>query len=321
MFSNMFYTLSRRVLCIAFFLSFSFISFAEESPQVDNKEESRTITLDSRTGYKKANLNWNISTSETPSGLISQIGYNNLDIVEAGVDMTAVIHQIYSRASISFGKIVDGDGVDSDYVQDNRIDLDTHSKSEIYKDISALCIGLGYQFDMNSKKNIKISPLAGVSYQAQNLRPKNGLQTLSKGMDLNPDVKVLTGMDSTYAIEWKSWFLGVDFIYEVFKNIYFSSSVEYHNAHYNAEADWNFTQNTVQPVSVVQEAVGTGSKINIGINRQFAERWLIGLLYDWQQWSTDSGDDILFWSEGDETKSNEVNWGSQSINLSIGFSF
>lgn len=315
--------LVRLALFVAFFLSIPYIVCAEESKLSEKKDDSKKINIDTRTGYKKASLNWNISAPDNSPNVMSELEYNNLGIVETGVDMTAVVHQIYSRASISFGKIVDGDGVDTDYNQDNRGELEAQSESEVYDNIHALCVGLGYQFDVTSKKNIKISPVAGVSYQAQNLRQRNGVQTVSSGAEFPSQGQVLTGLNSTYDVEWKSWFLGVDFVYEVFKNMYLSSTVEYHNAQYAAEADWNLRDDFAHPVSFVHEAEGTGSKINVGINRLFAQRWLIGLLYDWQQWSADSGDDILYWSEGGETKSklNQVNWGSQSINLSIGFSF
>ncbi|MCP4682215.1 MAG: hypothetical protein GY864_07765, partial [Desulfobacterales bacterium] len=129
--------------------------------------------------------------------------------------------------------------------------------------------------------------------------------------------RTLAGVNSKYEVEWKSWFLGVDFVYELYKNLYLSSTLEYHNAMYEAEADRNL------PQDVTHEAVGSGSVINVSVNRVFAQRWLVGLLYDWQHWSTMPGYEMLFGPNSDSTKSkpNEVNYGSQSINLSIGFNF
>ncbi len=316
---------TRLIILVTLFLSSPLTIFATDlntfatdlNPD-GKKEESKKINIDSRTGYKKANLNWNIAPDNNPN-VLPELEYNNLEIYEAGVDVKAVIHQIYSRASISFGKIVDGEGKDSDYLQDDLNSQVSKSESEVYDDVRALCIGLGYQFDVN-KNNLKISPLAGLSYQAQNLRQKEGIQTVPAA-GLPSQGRGLAGLNNTYEVEWRSWFLGVDFVYELFKDLYLSSTLEYHRALY--EADWKLRPDFAQPVNFIHEAVGTGSVINVSVNRVFAQRWLVGLLYDWQHWSTMSGDDMLFGPNGGsaESKQDELNYGSQSINVSIGFNF
>ena len=81
---------------------------------------SKKIQLDTRTGLRKANMNWNIAASDLSPNILSELSYDNMEIYEAGIDAKAVINKIYSKASVSFGRIVEGKGTDSDYRESDR---------------------------------------------------------------------------------------------------------------------------------------------------------------------------------------------------------
>jgi hypothetical protein len=285
-------------------------------------EPSKNIKIDSRTGFRKANLNWNIAAPDNQPNVLSELEYTDLEIFEASFNARAVVNKIYSRASISFGKILDGSATDSDYSEDNRTSLYSKSQSDINDEVHDLCIGLGYQMDLFSDK-FKIAPLAGVSYHTQNIRQTNGLQTVSAGPGVPAQGQPLLGLNSSYETEWRSWFVGIDLDFEVVKNLFLSSSLEYHNATYEAAANWNLRDDFAHPVSFTHEALGEGAVVNISVNRVFAENWLIGFLFGWVVWSTAPGEDVLFWEVGATTASplNTVNWDSQSLNISIGYNF
>jgi len=285
-------------------------------------EPSKTINIDSRTGFRRANLSWNIAAPDGEPNVLSELEYTDLEIFEASFNARAVVNKIYSRASISFGKIIEGSATDSDYTEDNRNSLSSISQSDINDEVHDLCIGLGYQIDLFSDK-FKIAPLAGVSYHTQNIRQTNGVQTVSAGAGVPAQGQPLRGLNSTYETEWRSWFVGIDLDFEVVKNLFLSSSLEYHNAAYEAAANWNLRDDFAHPVSFTHEALGEGAVVNISVNRVFAENWLIGLMYGWEGWSTAPGEDVLFWEDGTTTTSplNTVNWDSQSLNISIGYNF
>ena len=288
----------------------------------DQYEVLKKIHLDTRSGYRKGNLNWNISAPNNSPNILSELNYEDLEIYEAGVNAKAVINKFYSRASINFGRIVDGIGLDSDYKENDRNALYSQSESNVSDGINDLCFGLGYQMDFFSKK-LLIAPLAGLSYHSQKVRQKGGIQTIAADGDRPAQGRLLSGLNSTYEAKWRTMFVGVDLDFEIMNNLFLLSSVEYHKASYEAMADWNLRSDFAHPVSFIHEAIGQGTAVNISINRIFAKRWLIGLMVGWQDWSTDPGSDTLFWAGGGVSKSrlNEVNWESQSVNLSIGYNF
>ena len=296
-------------------------SFASDLDEDGQFKISKMINIDTRTGFRRANLNWNIAAPDGPPNVLSELEYTDLEILEVSFNVKAVVNKIYSRASINFGKIIEGSATDSDYSEDNRNSLYSKSQSDINDEVHDLCVGLGYQMDLFSDK-FKIAPLAGVSYHSQNMRHTNGVQIVSAG-GIPAEGQTLNGLNSTYEAEWRSWFVGVDLDFEVFKDLFLTSSLEYHNAVYAAAANWNLRDDFAHPVSFTHEALGEGAVVNISVNRVFAQKWLIGLMYGWEEWSTAPGEDVLFWEDGGTTVSplNSVNWDSQSLNISIGYNF
>jgi len=288
----------------------------------DQYEVLKKIHLDTRSGYRKGNLNWSIAAPNNSPNILSELRYEDLEIYEAGVNAKAVINKFYSRASINFGRIANGTGLDSDYKENDRSVLYSQSESNVGDGTNDLCFGLGYQVDFFSKK-LLIAPLAGLSYHSQKVSQKGGIQTIFADGDRPAQGRLLSGLNSIYEAKWRTMFVGVDLDFEIIDNLFLSSSVEYHKASYEATANWNLRSDFAHPVSFIHEANGQGTIASISVNRIFAKRWLIGLMVGWQDWSTEPGTDTLFWAGGgvSQSKLNGVNWESQSVNLSIGYNF
>ena len=134
---------------------------------------SKNIRLDTRSGYRKGSMNWSIAAPDSSPNILSELQYNNLTIYEVGIDAKAVVNKMYSRASISFGKIVEGKGTDSDYQENDRNSMYSRSESNLSDEIQDLCIGLGYQMDFFQNR-LLVAPLAGLSYHSQKIRQTRG---------------------------------------------------------------------------------------------------------------------------------------------------
>jgi hypothetical protein len=119
-----------------------------------------------------------------------------------------------------------------------------------------------------------------------------------------------TSLDSTYQTQWRSWWVGMDVRFKVL-----ALSFEYHTADYEADAYWN-----LRGFGFTHEADGTGLVAKIGIDHTFSRHWRVGLLYGWNKWYTDEGIDKIVGQAETQTL-NEVNWTSQSINLSLSYKF
>ncbi len=276
-------------------------------------------------GYRVDSLDWNIAGDQSGQNpnVYSELEFDDMKILQAGIETNLVINRIYSRVSIYLGEITDGNGTDSDYDDDNRQGLWSRSESAIDKhDVIDVTGGLGYEFDFFPRA-LRIAPLVGVSYHEQNICIKDGIQTVSTP-GRTPDIGPFSdSLNSTYETQWKSLWFGMDIHLRIVSRLFLSSSLEYHIAKYEAKADWNLIDEFKHPVSFTHEADGRGIVSKIGISYTLARDWDTGLTYTWNQWNTEEGEDHSFPATGGmaRTKLNEVNWDSQALNLSCSHTF
>ena len=303
---------------------------AEEAPAFQlGQQDSRSktdgcLTIGVSAGYRMDNMDWNIAGDQDGQNpnIISELEFDDIDIFQRGVEANLMVNQIYSRGSIHYGNIRDGECTDSDYDEDNRRELWSRSKSEIDDDdVFDMRAGLGYQFTVIGEK-LKIAPLIGGSYHEQNLRLTAAVQTEAT-QGRTPDVGPIPGLNSTYKTKWRSLWLGMDIGFEVLTSLVLSSSMEYHKADYEAKADWNLRSDLQHPVSFTHEADAEGLVINIGIAYFFTEDWDVHLTYCRQKWSASKGDCRFFLSTGQTStqRLNQVNWDSQFIDFSVSYAF
>lgn len=281
---------------------------AETAERVD-----AAIQIDAHKNFRRTSPAW-LRTGGGASPIPFIINGNDLGVYETGVDVQATVNQIYSKARINFGKVLN-EADERNRLQGAGYETPPrHGGQTAGDDIRDLCIGLGYQMDFLNER-LKIIPLAGLSYHAQTIHPQDIAGQLPTDSQ--------TGGANGYESEWRSWYLGFDMNCELADQLYLKSSFEYHNADYEAASSVEAAGSlTGAPMRSIHTGNGEGAVVNVSINRVFAKRWLIGLMYGYQDWTTEAGTEDFAGFEGrgpDGGKSGR--WGNQSINLSIGYNF
>ena len=299
------------ILGTAFFLTNLANSFALEF-----HNENVDLKFRPGFGFRMDDLKWSIADKDGHPNILSELEFNDLFILQTGIDFNLLIHELYFRSTLNYGEIIDGMVTDSDYALDNRNGLFSRSESEINNDsVQNISLGFGYQLYLRNK-GVTITPLFGFSQHTQNLRITNGVQTF-------PDLATIPGLNSTYQSKWSGAWLGMDILLKPAGRFSLASSLEYHKADYWAKANWNLRDDFAHPVSFTHKAKGNGIVIKAGINIILDKRWNAGLTSIWQDWWTDSGIDQVYFSTGnkDTTKLNAVNWESKSINFFFSYDF
>jgi len=284
--------------------------------------ENVNIIIQPSIGFRIDNLEWSIADKDGHPNILSELEFNDLFILQAGIDLNISIHKLYFRSTFNYGEIIDGICTDSDYILDNRNGLFSRSESKIINDnIQDISLGFGYHF-YSGNKEFKITPLFGVSEHSQNLRMTSGVQTFATP-GITPPIGPFSGLNSTYQSKWSGGWLGMDVLFKPAGNFSLTSSLEYHMTNYRAKADWNLRQDFAHPVSYIHKANGNGIVFKAGLNIILDKHWNMGLMHIWQDWWTYNGIDQVYFSSGntDSTRLNGVNWESQAINFFLSYKF
>lgn len=290
-------------------LSVAVLSMTPPSDVIADEWSDTDLRLAS--GYRTDKLNWNISVC-CPKAL-SELSWKNLKTYQlTGGGRTLWKNSIYMRGSLSYGWTRDGDTRDSDYRLENSGAVETIRSNSKADDGSTLdaSIGLGYPFTFKSER-LKIIPLLGYSYHKQKLTRKDGFQSI-------PSYQSLEGLSDTFIAQWTGAWIGADLLYKLRKRLTLAGSIEYHWADYKADKDFN---RRADLKSISQDANGTGVIISISGDYAITEQLSIDIKVTHQEWSTGSGMNKFFKTDGttDVTRLNEVNWDSQAVMVGIAY--
>ena len=284
-----------------------------------------TARLYAGINYRIDTFDWNIAgdLDGTDPNILSELTWENLNIYELSLGFSTLVKQtVYFRAYMNYGRITSGDNQDSDYSADNRQDEFSRSNNSTDDgntiDVS---LGAGLILPIFSDKFI-IMPMVGLSYHSQNLTMTDGFQTI-------PPLGPFPGLDSTYEAEWRGPWAGLEMQLDLetgwraVPRIYPFAVFEYHWAVYDAEADWNMSDDFDHPLSFEHEAEGTGFRIVAGLGASLSQKWSLEVGYFQQTWSAEDGTDRVFFNDGTygETRLNEVNWESRSLGLAIRYQY
>ena len=283
-------------------------------------------------GYRTDDLNWNIAgTSQgTDPNILSELTWKDLTIHQLSLGIRTLRNRsIYLKGAFDYGWIVDGENQDSDYNEDDRQGEFSRSNNQSDEGNTLdFSIGMGYPISFGSDF-LSLAPVIGYSYHRQELHMMDGYQTIMKEYQTIPPLGPFPGLDSTYDATWKGPWIGLDLnmglkkINRYFRFVELCIGYEHHWATYDATADWNLRTDFMHPKSFEHEADGQGDKISLGLKNRLGKVTTLGIFYEQQQWTTQSGIDRVFKTNGQviETRLNEVNWDSNVVRFEISIRF
>lgn len=266
-------------------------------------------------GIRQDNLDWNIANTDGFPNILSELTWSDLTIIQIKARGRLIVSdKYYVRCSLGYGRIIYGDNQDSDYLGDDR--TGEYSRSNNKTDdgnVFDVSVGGGYQFRI---KRFTIAPLIGYSFHEQYLKITDGYQTI-------PATGHFSGLDSSYDAQWYGPWTGLDLSFMIIEKLILSGTFEYHWADYKGVGNWNLIDRFDHPKSFEHTAHGNGFLVAGSIDYAFSDHWGIGLVVNYQDWSTNPGTDRTFFSNGSEasTRLNEVNWDSISGGLGATFRF
>ena len=295
-------------------------------------------------GYRQDSLDWSIAgnTAGSSPNILSELTWRDLNIFQIRGEVTAAnANGVYFRGSAGYGWVLSGENQDSDYAGDNR----TLEFSRSINGIDGSRVvdfkgGLGVEFSFGAQKKHRFAPLVGYSYHTQQMNMTDGNQTLfdlanlqvlipsaSGTIPLGP----FSGLNSSYDAVWSGAWVGADFLLDLEGKGLVTLHLERHWPKYTAKANWNLRDDFAHPVSFEHEANGRGWVMELGWrNRPAHNNWVWGASMTLQRWTTSSGIDRTFLvipappCNGNcyaETRLNEVNWSSRSINITLSKAF
>ncbi len=268
------------------------------------------------TAYRADRLDWNIANdlagTSTPN-ILSELTWDNLNIMQLDMGMRTEANNIVFRVDADYGWILTGNNQDSDYDGNNRTLESSRSNNDAGAgNVWDVSTAIGYNFG----EDASITPLIGWSMHRQNLRLRDGFQTI-------PATGDFAGLNSKYDAEWTGPWLGFDAGVTTENAARFFLNFAYHFATYKAEADWNLRTDFAHPVSFRHEATGYGIDAGGGVEYELAENQMLVAGIEYRKWKADNGADTTFFATGASsvTKLNEVNWQSFTFRLDAAYAF
>lgn len=286
-------------------------------------------------GYRQDSLDWSIADSDGSPNVLSELEWVDVDILQFRGELSGSnTERLYFRGSAAFGVAVDGENRDTDYAGDNRSLAFSRSVNGVdgssTLDLSA---AIGHTFAFGETGRHQFIPLLGYSWHRQQMQIVDGNQVLSNLANAKiydpstttvPALGPFAGLDSSYDAQWFGLWLGGDVLWDLQKRGAAYARLEAHWVDYSAEADWNLRSDFAHPLSFEHQADGFGWVMELGWRQPLAaQAWVWGVSLSLQDWTTDAGIDRTYFASGSiaDTRLNEVNWSSRTLNLSLGKTF
>lgn len=278
--------------------------------------------------YRLGEFDWNIAGDANGANpnILSELSWVDLEIPQVTASMSAHFgDHVVLRADGAYGRIINGKNQDSDYAGDNRTLEFSRSNNAGRGDTDDTSLALGYRFvvfDEAAGRYAHITPLAGYSLHHQNLKIKNGVQTI-------PATEPLPGLNSTYDAEWQGPWLGVNMRLEADERTALLVDLAYHWADYAAEANWNLRDDLAHPVSYRHDSQGQGVIAALGITHVLRRHWAVLVRLESQHWSADPGTDIVYLVDAttgapqppSTTRLNAVHWVTRALGAAVIFRY
>jgi hypothetical protein len=269
-------------------------------------------------GYRKDNLSWSIADGGV--NIASEVEWKKTVIAQLRAAAKLNLGSGWMvRGIYTTGAVKSGSNRDSDYAGSDRTQEYSRSDNKTGGAVRDVSLGLGRKFslfDLESGAAFTVVPLAGLSIHQQSLTMYDGQQTI-------PPNGALTGLNNSYATQWKGSWLGMDALLVLGEKWSLNSTIEYHWVDYTAEADWNLRNDLAHPVSFRHVAKGRGTLASAGVAYRFSRNFLVNASLERQKWNTWSGYDQTNFSFGGTGyyTLNPVSWDSTSFSLAAVYQF
>ncbi|MBI5969863.1 MAG: TonB-dependent receptor [Deltaproteobacteria bacterium] len=283
----------------------------QDAPKISGEKAAFTLTVGKRTD----NLDWNIAgnLSGTNPNVLSELKWKDLSIFQIKAAGRGTIKEVFFlRGAFGIGFIYDGKNQDSDYsCDDRRCEFSRSDNKADTGSVRDFTFGGGFKNTVALKNGVfTVIPLIGFSQHNQNLKITDGYQTI-------PATGAFGGLNSSYKARWRGPWAGLDIGYSSEgRGLALTGTFEYHVVSYHAEADWNLRADFAHPKSFEHNANGTGYVAAIGADYRLKRNWGVYAGLDYLKFKTSRGTDRTYFSDGamSDTRLNEVNWRSHSVN-------
>ncbi|WP_020407485.1 omptin family outer membrane protease [Hahella ganghwensis] len=278
-------------------------------------------------GYGSGQLDWNIADTDGSPDVLSELVYNIDDVVilELGGRLfveSGPLDQAFGEMRGWVGLIEDGTSEDRDWNSDNRTDLYSFSRAELYgHNLKKFSLAVGYRFSVTEW--MTLSPMLGYTYSSQSMRVRNGVQIISEAPSTVAPGS-FSGLDSAYDASWSGGWLGGEVVFNFAEHHELVVRLEYHEADYEAEANWNLRSDLAHPVSFrhnIEDQKGylAGVNYRYPLYKQFS----IIVAVEYEKFKGKDGIDTIFGSDGSTsaTRLNEVNWELTRFSVGANYRF
>lgn len=239
-------------------------------------------------GYRNDDFNWNISGPGGYPNVLSELKWQNLNILEVNGKVEASLGLVALKVSGDYGKIISGKNRDSDYLGNNKTKEFSRSYSKadngaVY-DVSA---GAGWIVPVSILlQRIEFIPMAGYSYHQQQLTMRNGYQSIDT--QYPKAIGSFPGLNSRYTARWRSPWVGMELYYDYFPGLSLFANVEYHFASYRARGHWNLRKEFAKDFKQTASE-GSGVIAQLGLNYSFGCFMDASLMFEYDQWKMRNG--------------------------------
>lgn len=310
---------NRNIITIFLFAFLSSVSvLADETAKPKLIDGSFDFTH----GYRIDELDWNFAGPNNEPNVLSELTWDELESYQIqGSGRLLFKKAITLKGRIAYGWIYGGEVQDSDYAGNDRtLEFSRSTADADNGNLFDGSIGGGYRLSLGDGM-MSLTPLAGYSFFEQDLVARNGFQEISVFPEITGPAGSIIVLDSSYESEWKGPWVGVDLAIDPTEKFSLLISLEYHFADYEAQANWNLREDLAHPVSFSHDADGDGIVVNFSGAYRFRPHIALKAGVEFQTWSTDSGTNTVFLSDGTSAsyQLNDVNWDSFTLWVGLGF--
>jgi len=285
---------------------------------------AQALTLESNLtlspGLRYDDFDFNIAgnTAGASPNILSELKWRKIKSAQLQLGSEILLNRrFYFKGYANSGYIFKGDNQDSDYFGDNRTLEFSRSNNDAGQGKlldAGVAFGILFRlYDSEAKSTLAAIPQIGYSSHVQKFTIRDGYQTI-------PALGPFPGLDSTYKTQWSGPWFGFDLRFQASYESALVLRYEYHQVQYYGVGNWNLRADFKHPKSFEHEADGTGTVLALGWRKELEGDWLIGVDLQWQNWTTEHGTDVTYFSDNTVfyTQLNEVNWSSRSFTFIFG---